>query len=724
MHRVLAMVLLLLPMMVFAADQQAVHHELTVKLKPEQGSLKVTDRMRIPRSLRSQGKIRFALNRQLKLDTAETRLRRLDDDKNEQLQVYEAAIGDDGVLSIAYSATWPRREQEDDEGAGVIDGQGVFLSAADHWFADIASAMVSFEMTVALPGGWDAVSQGKRGQHTRNKAHTLVTWRELQPQDDIYLVAGRFTEYSQDADGTASMVFLRQPDEALAATYLAANARYLQLYRELLGPYPYDKFALVENFRQTGFGMPSFTLLGSRVIRLPFIVYSSYPHEILHNWWGNGVFVDYASGNWAEGLTAYLADHLFQEQRGQGAMYRRDNLQKYADFVNAGRDFPLTEFVSRHDQASMAVGYGKTMMMFHMLRLRLGDERFIAALQAFYRSYRFRKAGFADLAAVFGKQSGEDLDGFFRQWTTRAGAPALAVTDVAAEALADGKGFRLRGRLLQRQPAEAWSLQIPMAVQLQDREQFYQHTIDMTAREQTFTIDVPARPLRLLVDPAFEVFRRLHVQEIPAALSQGFGGENILVLLSASESAAWQDAWRQMLAVWQRYMHLALEVRMDEEFEALPAERPVWLLGWDNKHRQRFLQAATRQGIQYQRGQGRIAGTDFNRDDASLVTAIRHPDNDASTLVWLAAHDIAALPGLARKLPRYSKYSYLLFKGEEPVLQKKGQWNADNSPLVAPIPDAEGRILSAGSGVLAPRPPLVPAAAEAGHRHGGGTSNN
>ena len=61
-----------------------------------------------------------------------------------------------------------------------------------------------------------------------------------------------------------------------------------------IGPYPYDKFALVENFWETGYGMPSFTLLGPEIIRFPFILHSSFPHEILHNWWGNSVFVDYA----------------------------------------------------------------------------------------------------------------------------------------------------------------------------------------------------------------------------------------------------------------------------------------------------------------------------------------------------------------------------------------------------------------------------------------------
>lgn len=99
------------------------------------------------------------------------------------------------------------------------------------------------------------------------------------------------------------------------------------MYRKLIGPYPYWKFALIENFWETGYGMPSFTLLGPQVIRFPFILHSSYPHELLHNWWGNSVYVDFKKGNWCEGLTAYLADHLIQEQRGQGDSYRRATLQ-------------------------------------------------------------------------------------------------------------------------------------------------------------------------------------------------------------------------------------------------------------------------------------------------------------------------------------------------------------------------------------------------------------
>ena len=211
----------------------------------------------------------------------------------------------------------------------------------------------------------------------------------------------------------------------------------------------------MENFWETGYGMPSFTLLGPTVIRFPFILTSSYPHEILHNWWGNSVFVDYSTGNWCEGLTAYMADHLIQEQRGKGEDYRRGTLQKYRNYVKESRDFPLSEFRSRHSAATEAVGYGKTLMGFHMLRLYLGDEDFRSGLATFYRRFRGQRASFGDLQAVLEDTSGKELGWFFQPWVERPGAAAFEVeVEPGAEATtirgraATGAGwraFRARG---------------------------------------------------------------------------------------------------------------------------------------------------------------------------------------------------------------------------------------------------------------------------------------
>ncbi|MBZ0090051.1 MAG: hypothetical protein K8H90_06710, partial [Thermoanaerobaculia bacterium] len=355
-----------------------------------------------------------------------------------------------GVLELSYSGPFdfglgPLAEEYQRgfrETAGIVSREGVYLAGNGFWYPQLGRELVEFTLTAKVPDGWHLVSQGNG---VSRDAEGRARWDSAGPMDEIYLVGGPLTRYRQAAGAVEAEVYLRQPDEALAGKYLAATAQYLEMYRGLLGPYPYGKFALVENFWETGYGMPSFTLLGPQVIRLPFILASSYPHEILHNWWGNSVFVDYERGNWCEGLTAYLADHLIQEQRGQGEAYRRDTLQKYRSYVRDGRDFPLVEFRARHSAATEAVGYGKALMGFHMLRRELGDDGFRAWALRFYREEKGKQASFADVRRTVEAVAGADLGRFFRDWTERAGAAELAVEGV--EVVAAAAGFEVRGTL-------------------------------------------------------------------------------------------------------------------------------------------------------------------------------------------------------------------------------------------------------------------------------------
>ena len=218
------------------------------------------------------------------------------------------------------------------ETKGLIGPEGVYLSGASFWYPHVGPGLVTFALDVTLPEGWHVISQG---DGTSRDADGVARWRTTAAMDEIYLVGGPLRVWQDRAGAVETLVYLHEDDAGLADKYLAATAQYLEMYRGLIGPYPYSKFALVENFWETGYGMPSFTLLGPSIVRFPFILTSSYPHEILHNWWGNSVFVDYESGNWCEGLTAYLADHLIQEQRGRGAEHRRATLQKYASYVKA-----------------------------------------------------------------------------------------------------------------------------------------------------------------------------------------------------------------------------------------------------------------------------------------------------------------------------------------------------------------------------------------------------
>jgi hypothetical protein len=133
-----------------------------------------------------------------------------------------------------------------------------------------------------------AVTAGQSLGHVAGGGKTVSTWQVNHPIEGISLsVAPYVVREKKTGDVTAATYFL-SPNQHLSDAYLDATADYVSFYSNLFGPYPFEKFAVVENFFPTGYGFPSYTLLGSTVLRLPFIIHTSLGHEIAHCWWGTG----------------------------------------------------------------------------------------------------------------------------------------------------------------------------------------------------------------------------------------------------------------------------------------------------------------------------------------------------------------------------------------------------------------------------------------------------
>jgi hypothetical protein len=698
-----------------AGASELVHHDLKVALSPAEHRLKVIDTIMLPPGF--PGDFTFALHAGLKPESATrgvTITKEADAVRAVPVEIYRvrlpAAIRTftlryRGLIDHPLVTSGAEQARGFQDSPGLITEDGVVLSGNTSWYPDLGTGLMTFALEVTVPAQWDAVSQGERTLHELKKKKSTVRWQSPEPQEEIYLVAAQLIEYDKSTGHAEAMAFLRTPDPGLAEKYLAATTRYLALYDKLIGHYPYKKFALVENFWETGFGMPSFTLLGPKIIRLPFIINTSYPHEILHNWWGNSVFPEYESGNWSEGLTAYLADHLMKEQQAGGAEYRLNTLQKYADYVSAGKDFPLALFRSRHSSSSEAIGYGKGLMFFHMLRLELGDVAFKRGIQGFYKNYAFRVASFDELRTSCETASGKDLAQQFEQWVKRTGAPSLAVSEATALVVQDG--FILSAWLEQTQPGEAYSLRIPVAITLGGKENAFQAVVEMSEKKQELKLRVPGRPLRLDVDPEFDLFRRLELSEMPPAVSQALGAKKMLVLLPSSAPQELLQAYRELAASLGRSGPDEIEVRLDTEVAAIPPDCAVALLGWENLFLNDLRAALSGYDLLVSPQAVRINQAEFNRNGHAFVFSARIPKNRDHALLFIAADRAAALPGLGRKLPHYHQESYLVFEGNEPVTAAKGRWPVVASPLTALLPDADGKVRGVGMGKLVAREPLA-----------------
>lgn len=341
-------------------------------------------------------------------------------------------------LEIAYRATLPPTPTLDHrqvlgQRGGTAGPEGSFLPAAAGWYPDTGE-LFSYRVTLSLPAGQKGLVPGDLREESDSSKGYRAVFDFPHPADGIDLMAGPYvvSERSLTLDKRTLRIrtWFHAELKDFAQPYLDDSARYLERYSKLIGAYPFGMFSIVSSPTPTGYGMPSLTYLGREVIRLPFIRATSLGHEVLHNWWGNGVYPDWQSGNWSEGLTTFLADYAYKEDEGADAAreMRMGWLRDYAA-VPPGEDFALKDFTSRHHGIASIIGYNKAAMVFLMLRDKIGRAAFERGLRLLWERKQFQTASWADLEAAFSEAAGQSQAAFFRQWVMQAGAPPFAGAD-------------------------------------------------------------------------------------------------------------------------------------------------------------------------------------------------------------------------------------------------------------------------------------------------------
>lgn len=711
------LIILVVLFSVSTVNAQYLHHDFNIDINTDKNSLSVYDTISGKKEIfLKDGKISFYLNADLALKSLDKNVIiseiAIDDndemksDKILPVKKYEIQLGDEndsellipifyeGIINDEITTGAAEYARGFSETRGVISDNGVYLAGSSFWkpyFSNID--LMTYNLNVVMDSAWEVVSQGTRTKNetVSNKKH--IRYESPEPMDEIYLIAGKWSEYSVNADKVLVQAFLRTPDENLANRYLKVTSNYIKLYESLIGKYPFTKFALVENFWETGYGMPSFTLLGEKVIRFPWILHSSYPHELLHNYWGNSVYVDYEDGNWCEGITVYMADHLIKEQQGQGEVYRRTTLQKYTDYVNSENDFPVSEFLNRNNSAEEAVGYGKSMMFNNMLRYEFGDEVFLTAYSKFYTDNKFKKASFNDIRKSFEEVTGKDLKPFFEQWITRKGAPTLSISK--SEVVKAENNYTVKFTLSQSQDEDVFDINIPVILYLDGSDEVIVEKVNLNEREKEYTFSFEKQPLKIEIDPQFNIFRRLDKKEVPPTLSQVMGSKKTMIVLPKSSEI--MEGYKQLAETWQSIQKAQgkeIEIVFDTDISSIPTDKAVWIFGFDNKYADKVQFSASYND--YLKDNNGLQKVEEAKKQGSLVYVITNPENEAQTIGFLATNIDKALIGLSRKLLHYGKYSYLGFEGEAPDNILKGFFPALNSPLnVLLNSDGEDKVITA-----------------------------
>jgi len=567
------------------------------------------------------------------------------------------------------------RENVGGEITATISDEGIYLSSGAGWLATADGVMATHTISSETPADFETVTQGVRTARMPGGSGgegLLTIWKAEHPSDGINLIAARFT-VSEATAGEGGRVtvytYLLEPDDHLRELYTERTQHYIAMYEEMIGPYPYTKFATVENWFPTGYGMPSYTLLGSQVLRLPFIPYTSFGHEICHSWWGNSVFVDVSGGNWCEGLTSYCADYHYKllESEEAARTYRRNLLKDYAAYVSdPEQDFPLQEFVSRHSGATRAVGYGKSLYVFHMIERAIGTDAFRAAMRDVAREFTFRPASWSDFLAAFAARGDVDPAAWREQWIERAGAPTLILN----RATRDGD----RVEVILAQGVPTYRLDVPVIVTTADGP--VEQVVTLSDPLQRFEFEVPGATA-VAVDPDYHVFRRLDPGEIEPTISQVLAAKAPVFSLPAGESPDFAEAGRGFAKALSELelINVLSEGEMPVDLPPHMATSTI-LLRTGGTGLAEYLPA----GLTVAGSQIILAGKRYSLQEYDLVFTVADPHYPHVTDLVVISRSPERMESLGRRLGHYGKYSWLLLPtGRGRVI--RGNWEPPASPL-------------------------------------------
>jgi aminopeptidase N len=395
----------------------------------------------------------------------------------------------------AFADNWPNRAHQ-------------WFPAIDHPY-DKATA----EYLITAPQRFDVIANGSLVEKVdRGNGMRLTHWRENVPIPTYCMVIGAAEFAIIEAGnwhGVPLSYYVYPKDKPDAAKEFGRALQILQFDSELIGPFPYEKLALVESSTRFG-GMENASAIffDEKALNGKRTIEPTVAHEIAHQWFGDSVTESDWHHLWlSEGFATYFG-HLFYEHA--------DGHDRFIAFMLADKQAYLTSNASKPrpiydpDISNLfellnANNYQKAGWMLHMLRHVMGDTAFFAGIRDYYQKYRDRNALTADFEDVMEHRYGRKLDWFFREWFYGTGHPVYDATwhwnDAARE---------LRLRMIQKQDA---LFQMPLDVEFSVNHAIRRETVDAAQRDQTFTFKLDHKPERVSLDPGEWVLKVATLKE-------------------------------------------------------------------------------------------------------------------------------------------------------------------------------------------------------------------
>lgn len=373
------------------------------------------------------------------------------------------------------------------------------------------------EFIITAPADFQVVANGALYEEVdlpdgRRRTH----WKESVPISS-WLYAVGVAHFAVRHAGTVRgvpleyWVFPQDVDKGFALFEQDARACF-EFFSDRVGPFVYEKLAHVQAAGTTG-GMEHATNIfyGEKAIAAgtgPVV------HETAHQWFGNAVTESDWNDVWlSEGFATYFTALYTEHASGRDAFVEAMRRGR-SSVLELERNLPGTpvvhvNFNETEKQPNNRLVYQKGAWALHMLRAEVGTETFWRAIRAYYRQHLNATASTDDLRLAMERESGQNLEWFFRQWLHQSGVPAVEGTWRY-----DRTARRVVVTVRQTQSADPYRLPLEVGIVQNPGEPPRVERMRADQREATASFPSDVEPVSVALDPGvwvladFGVFRK------------------------------------------------------------------------------------------------------------------------------------------------------------------------------------------------------------------------
>jgi hypothetical protein len=426
-------------------------------------------------------------------------------------------------LTFSYSGTLASADGSPVENLKLayVGPEGSYLLYSGRWFPVSEQGLVRFaaSMQITVPSDETVIASGKASPPIREPEKTTYSYQFDEPSFPGTVLAGRYVVLPSVVGGAEIALYMKPGHESVAVRYGQTAAKIMAFYSDKFGPLPNGQLAIVEIEDGTvgGYTAPGLVALASRGFSTQ-VNYRLLAQEISHQWWRclvspasrNDMFLD-------EGLATYSAALYLQEAVGETTfedlMWETEvGALTHEEVVPIAQSGHLREYTPEYQSIILQKGA----MVFHMLRWVIGDNAFFATLRSLLQENVGKPVSTDSFRAIVHRAAGQDLGYFFTQWLDSTNVPEFRW---AFSTQPNGDRYRVTGKL--QQDLDSFRMPVEVRIYTEGGAQVNKR-FDMAGRGGVaITIDLPTRPLRVIVDPASRILKYDDKLKLQVAIARG-----------------------------------------------------------------------------------------------------------------------------------------------------------------------------------------------------------